>query len=76
MEGMGGFDVGRGATAIPGAIVMAAQAFLIQQPCLAEYELGVEADDKADRLPGQYTIETNRPDKTLRMLLVNNGFTG
>lgn len=72
---MGGFGYGPGTPSAPGATVSADQALPIAQSYLDQYTPGVKAADKADALPGYYTIETLKDGKILGMLSVN-AYTG
>jgi hypothetical protein len=70
---MGGVGpVGPGA---PGAIVSPDQALEIAQGYLDQFTPGIVAGDKADALPGYYTIDTLQDGKVYGMLSVN-AYTG
>lgn len=70
---MGGFGpVGSGAT---GASVSPEQALEIAQGYLDQFTPGIVAGDKADALPGYYTIDTLQDGKVYGMLSVN-AYTG
>lgn len=72
---MGGFGYGRGTPSAPGASVSADQALQIAQSYLDQYTPGVKTADKADALPGYYTIDTLKDGEIFGMLSVN-AFTG
>ena len=72
---MGGSGYGAGTPAAPGAILSPEQALQLGQAYLDQYAPGVSVADKADALPGYYTIDTVKEGKTFGMLSVN-AFTG
>jgi hypothetical protein len=72
---MGGFGYGRGTPSAPVANVAADQALQIAQSYLDQYLPGVKAADKADALPGYFTVDTLKDGKIFGMLSVN-AYTG
>ncbi len=72
---MGGPGNGQGTTVAPVGGVSADQARQIAQTYLDQYTPGVKVADKADSLPGYFTIDTLKDGQILGMMSVN-AYTG